>query len=51
MKAPDHPITVGRITLPYSHMRKGWKHPDGTLIKNPLKAQRIAELLNNEKHN
>ncbi len=33
MHKPDDPITVGRITLPYSHLLNGWLMPDGTVIK------------------
>lgn len=43
--AQDH-ITVGIITLPYSHLFHGWLLPDGTVIKNPIKAQNAAEHLN-----
>ncbi|CCF10242.1 phage protein [Pantoea ananatis LMG 5342] len=46
MEKPDDPITVGRITLPYSHLLNGWLMPDGTVIKNPIKAQNEAERLN-----
>ncbi|WP_405083668.1 DUF1317 family protein [Pantoea ananatis] len=46
MHKPDDPITVGRITLPYSHLLNGWLMPDGTVIKNPIRAQNEAERLN-----
>lgn len=42
-------ITVGSVTLRYSMLRRGWLSPDGQVIKNPLKAQRIAEYLNSKK--
>lgn len=38
-------ISVGIATLPYSHLFRGWLMPDGTVIKNPIKAQNIAERL------
>ncbi|MFH8134178.1 DUF1317 family protein [Pantoea osteomyelitidis] len=46
MRKPDDDITVGHITLPWSQLFYGWLLPDGTVIKNPLKAQRKAEELN-----
>jgi len=46
MEKSDDPITVGRITLPYSHLLNGWLMPDGTVIKNPIRAQNEAERLN-----
>ncbi|MEE1964705.1 DUF1317 family protein [Klebsiella michiganensis] len=29
--------------------RRGWIAPSGDVIKNPLKAQRLAELMNSKK--
>lgn len=46
MQQPKDPIAVGRITLPYSHLLNGWLMPDGTVIKNPIRAQNEAERLN-----
>ncbi|MCU5775195.1 DUF1317 family protein [Winslowiella arboricola] len=46
MQKPDDPITVGRITMPFSHRQGGWLTPQGHVIKNPIKAQRIADQLN-----
>ncbi|MBN6029220.1 DUF1317 family protein [Pantoea ananatis] len=46
MEKSDDPITVGLITLPYSHLFNGWLMPDGTVIKNPIRAQNEAERLN-----
>lgn len=46
MQKPDDHITVGIITLPYSHILNGWIMPDGSVISNPIKAQREAERLN-----
>ncbi|HFL4765533.1 TPA: DUF1317 family protein [Escherichia coli] len=49
MTNPQDGITVGSVTLPYSMLRRGWVSPDGQVIKNPLKAQRIAEQMHNSK--
>ncbi|HBQ0659737.1 DUF1317 family protein [Klebsiella pneumoniae] len=49
MKNHHDGITVGSITLPYSINRRGWIAPSGDVIKNPLKAQRLAELMNSKK--
>lgn len=49
MTNPHDGITVGSVTLRYSMLRRGWLSPDGQVIKNPLKAQRIAEYLNSKK--
>lgn len=46
MHKPTDDITVGRITLPYNALFRGWLTPLGHVINNPLKAQRIAEQLN-----
>lgn len=46
MQKPDDHITVGIITLPYSHILNGWIMPDGSVISNPIKAQPEAERLN-----
>ncbi|WP_033737809.1 DUF1317 family protein [Pantoea stewartii] len=48
MEKSDDSISVGRITLPYSHVFNGWLMPDGTVIKNPIKAQNEAERLNSK---
>ena len=37
-------IQVGSVLMMYSPVRRGWITPDGSVITNPLKAQRIAEL-------
>ncbi|HBB0347635.1 TPA: DUF1317 family protein [Escherichia coli] len=42
-------IRVGSITLVYSSLRRGWLVPGGQVIHNPLKAQRLAELMNSKK--
>jgi len=42
-------ITVGKVTLVYSTRRRGWLAPGGHVIKNPFKAQRVAEQLNSKK--
>nr|DAF10802.1 MAG TPA: Protein of unknown function (DUF1317) [Caudoviricetes sp.] len=49
MTNPHDGITVGSVTLPYSMNRRGWLLPGGQVVKNPLKAQRLAEQLNNRK--
>ncbi|MCK6742120.1 DUF1317 domain-containing protein [Enterobacter cloacae] len=49
MTNPHDGITVGSVTLPYSIIRRGWLAPSGDVIRNPLKAQRPAELMNNKK--
>ncbi|ECC3629210.1 DUF1317 family protein [Salmonella enterica subsp. enterica serovar Weltevreden] len=49
MTNPQDDISVGLVTLVYSFKRRGWMAPGGKVIKNPLKAQRIAELMNNKK--
>lgn len=49
MTNPQDGITVGGVTLPYSIIRRGWVAPNGDVIKNPLKAQRLAELMNSKK--
>ncbi|HFI7734342.1 DUF1317 family protein [Enterobacter ludwigii] len=42
-------ISVGSITLVYSTLRRGWLAPGGQVIRNPFKAQRLAELMNSKK--
>ncbi|EBZ4662804.1 DUF1317 family protein [Salmonella enterica] len=49
MTNPQDDISVGLVTLVYSFKHRGWMAPGGKVIKNPLKAQRIAELMNNKK--
>lgn len=49
MTNPHDVITVGSVTLPYSINRRGWAAPNGDVIRNPLKAQRLAELMNSKK--
>lgn len=46
MQKPNDDITVGVVTFPYSKLLGGWISPDGLLISNPIKAQRMAEELN-----
>ena len=46
MQQPKDRIRVGRISLAYSILERGWIIPGGSVVKNPLKAQRIAEYLN-----
>ncbi|HID4273120.1 DUF1317 family protein [Klebsiella pneumoniae] len=49
MNNPHDSIRVGSITLVYSSVRRGWLAPGGQVIRNPLKAQRVAEQLNSRK--
>ncbi|MDU5747801.1 DUF1317 family protein [Mixta calida] len=46
MKQPTDAIRVGRIALPYSRKERGWVTPTGKVIRNPIRAQRAAELIN-----
>ncbi|EOC1317177.1 DUF1317 family protein [Cronobacter turicensis] len=47
MNSAHDDIQVGTARLAYSAQRGGWVTPGGNLITNPLKAQRIAETINN----
>lgn len=49
MTNPHDGITVGNVTLVYSILRRGWLAPGGQVIRNPLKAQRVAEMMNSKK--
>lgn len=49
MTNPHDNIRVGSITLVYSTLRRGWLVLGGQVIQNPLKAQRIADLMNSKK--
>ncbi|MFV9233404.1 DUF1317 family protein [Citrobacter freundii] len=49
MTNPHDGITVGSVTLVYSTLRRGWLAPGGQVIRNPLKAQRLDELMNSKK--
>lgn len=49
MTNPYDYIRVGGVTLVYSSLRRGWLAPGGKVIQNPLKAQRVAELMNSKK--
>ncbi|WP_312330041.1 DUF1317 family protein [Atlantibacter hermannii] len=46
MKTPYDNIVVGTAKLTYSVQHRGWMTPGGTVIRNPLKAQRCAEAMN-----
>ncbi|HDC4563244.1 TPA: DUF1317 family protein [Enterobacter asburiae] len=46
MTDPHDNIRVGSVTLVYSTLRRGWLAPGGQVIRNPLKAQRLAEMIN-----
>jgi len=46
MQKPNDDIRVGIIIFTYSSILRGWIAPDGELVKNPIKAQRMAEEMN-----
>ncbi|WP_023640409.1 DUF1317 family protein [Dickeya zeae] len=46
MKTSRDSIIVGKVEIVYSTSKNGWITPGGQIIRNPLKAQRIAENLN-----
>ena len=45
MTHPHDNIRVGAITFVYSVTKRGWVFPGLSVIRNPLKAQRLAEKL------
>ncbi|MGO4019125.1 DUF1317 family protein [Klebsiella michiganensis] len=49
MKHHHDAITVGKVKCMYSVIRRGWLMPWGEVVRNPLKAQRLAELMNSKK--
>ncbi|EET4968947.1 DUF1317 domain-containing protein [Escherichia coli] len=49
MKHPHDNIRVGTITFVYSVTKRGWVFPGLSVIRNPLKAQRLAEEINNKR--
>ncbi|HAY5095277.1 DUF1317 family protein [Escherichia coli] len=40
---------LGAITFIYSVTKRGWVFPGLSVIRNPLKAQRLAEKINNKR--
>ncbi|EFB6253149.1 DUF1317 family protein [Escherichia coli] len=40
---------IGAITFVYSVTKRGWVFPGLSVIQNPLKAQRLAEEINNKR--
>ncbi|EHI1013860.1 DUF1317 family protein [Escherichia coli] len=40
---------LGAITFVYSVTKRGWVFPGLSVIRNPLKAQRLAEEINNKR--
>jgi len=46
---PYADIRVGSVTLVYSIVKRGWVYPGLSVIRNLLKAQRVAEELNRVK--
>ncbi|WP_404647075.1 DUF1317 family protein [Raoultella ornithinolytica] len=43
MKHHRDAITVGKVKCMYSVIRRGWLMPWGEVVRNPFKAQRLAE--------
>ncbi|EFB1613280.1 DUF1317 family protein [Escherichia coli] len=46
---PSNDTTLGAITFVYSVTKRGWVFPGLSVIRNPLKAQRLAEEINNKR--
>lgn len=46
MKTPHDNIVVGAVTLIYSEKFNGWITPSSQVIRNPIVAERRAELMN-----
>ncbi|WP_411194768.1 DUF1317 family protein [Raoultella planticola] len=49
MKHVQDDIRVGAVRLPFLKSKNGWLMPWGDVVSNPLKAQRLAELMNSKK--
>ena len=49
MKHYRDAITVGKVKCMYSVLHRGWLMPSGEVVRNQLKAQRLAELMNSKK--
>ncbi|STJ18113.1 phage protein [Escherichia coli] len=49
MTHPHDNIRVGAITFVYSVTKRSWGIPGLSVIQNPLKAQRLAEEINNKR--
>ncbi|MEG3112132.1 DUF1317 family protein [Pantoea sp. T14] len=49
MRRLNDAIRVGTVTLPYSNRCLGWRLPDGSICKNQILAQQIAEFCNEQK--
>lgn len=47
MRSPTDPISVGFITFVYCHQQGGWLCAEYGVVSNPIKAQILAEKLNN----
>ena len=45
----NKPPRIGAITFIYSVTKRGWVFPGLSVIRNPLKAQRLAEAINNKR--
>jgi hypothetical protein len=50
MQTPTDAITVGFITFSYCHQQAGWLCAEYGLVSTPLKAQNLAEKLNQHLH-
>ncbi|HCK1893120.1 TPA: DUF1317 family protein [Escherichia coli] len=48
MTHPHDNIRVGAITFVYSITKRSWVFPGLSVIRNPLKAQGLAEKINNK---
>ncbi len=49
MKHYRDAITVGKVKCMYSVLHRGWLMPSGEVVRNPLKAQRLAEELDKKR--
>ncbi|WP_038153595.1 DUF1317 family protein [Trabulsiella guamensis] len=49
MKHVNDNIRVCSVIFVYSVLKRGWVYPGLSVIKNPLKAQRLAEEINNRR--
>ncbi|EPQ5899421.1 TPA: DUF1317 family protein [Klebsiella oxytoca] len=49
MKHYRDAITVGKVKCMYSVLHRGWLMPSGEVVRNPLKAQRLAEELDTKR--
>ncbi|MEF3090444.1 DUF1317 family protein [Raoultella scottii] len=45
MKHAQDDIRVGAVRLPFLKLKSGWLMPWGEVVRNPFKAQRLAEAM------